>query len=453
MHDIRRIAAVACVLLVTLRLFIGWQFFYEGMWKYQTMGTANEWSAEGYLSTAQGPFRDTYRGMLGDPDGLEWLDYDKVVCKWQNYANRFAAFYNLSDEQKQKLQKLIDGEGTVTAPLASLPDGVVWPKEPKTSQGKKISDVITWDGKQLIGSTDEPVKPSEIEWAKEQVALEKTANGQYAYTDEQGVTRVDADARKVGAPEDVVNYFQALERLDTLTNRGLGYKNRARGSLIGDPDRKGVTAVLREDNRSYAPEMKTTKRADESLEADSIVYGEIQVYKDLLKEYEDYLKGDQIAFRQDHASMIALKVREKKAEVVTPILDLDKQFRNDAMALLSTEQLAKGALPDNSPVAVQSQRAMWGLLILGTLLLLGLATRVAAIAGAVMLLSFYLVWPPFPGVPEAPGPEHSFIVNKNLIEVVALLAIAAMPTGTWFGLDGVFYRLFSKKKSAEKVAA
>ena len=54
-----------------------------------------------------------------------------------------------------------------------------------------------------------------------------------------------------------------------------------------------------------------------------------------------------------------------------------------------------------------------------------------------MIFGFYLAMPPLPGVPEAPGPEHSFIVNKNLIEVMALLALACIPSGMWFGLDSV----------------
>jgi uncharacterized membrane protein YphA (DoxX/SURF4 family) len=91
---------------------------------------------------------------------------------------------------------------------------------------------------------------------------------------------------------------------------------------------------------------------------------------------------------------------------------------------------------------------MWGLLIIGMLLLAGLGTRVAAVAGAVMLLSFYLVVPPWPGVPQPPGPEHSLIINKNLIEVIALLAIAALPTGSWFGLDGILRWCFKGKKKA-----
>jgi hypothetical protein len=45
-------------------------------------------------------------------------------------------------------------------------------------------------------------------------------------------------------------------------------------------------------------------------------------------------------------------------------------------------------------------------------------------------------------VPQPPGPEHSLFVNKNLIEVIALLAIAALPTGSWFGLDSLVRKLF-----------
>ena len=33
------------------------------------------------------------------------------------------------------------------------------------------------------------------------------------------------------------------------------------------------------------------------------------------------------------------------------------------------------------------------------------------------------------------------MINKNLIEVIALLGIAAMPTGSWFGVDALLARL------------
>ena len=82
---------------------------------------------------------------------------------------------------------------------------------------------------------------------------------------------------------------------------------------------------------------------------------------------------------------------------------------------------------------------------MGSLLLLGLFSRLSAFAGAVMLVMFYLPFPPWPGVlypPQLLGPEHSFIINKNLIEAIALLGIAALPTGRWFGVDGLLRGMF-----------
>jgi uncharacterized membrane protein YphA (DoxX/SURF4 family) len=90
-----------------------------------------------------------------------------------------------------------------------------------------------------------------------------------------------------------------------------------------------------------------------------------------------------------------------------------------------------------------------GLAGLGTLLIVGLFTRFAAFSAAFMVLGFYLAMPPFPGVPEAPGPEHSFIVNKNLIEVFALLALTSVPTGYWFGVDKLLAGFLAKKKLAK----
>lgn len=97
------------------------------------------------------------------------------------------------------------------------------------------------------------------------------------------------------------------------------------------------------------------------------------------------------------------------------------------------------------PIDQVDKITIYALLILGGLLITGLFSRVAALAGACMLLSFYLAMPPWPGVigfQELPGPEHSYIVDKNLIEVFALLAIASLPTGRWFGIGHLFRGLF-----------
>jgi thiosulfate dehydrogenase [quinone] large subunit len=79
---------------------------------------------------------------------------------------------------------------------------------------------------------------------------------------------------------------------------------------------------------------------------------------------------------------------------------------------------------------------MWGLTLIGLGLMLGLLTRTATIAGIVLLALYYLAAPPFVGLEYSIPTEGSYIVvNKVLIEAVALIVLFAFPTGRIFGLD------------------
>jgi thiosulfate dehydrogenase (quinone) large subunit len=81
----------------------------------------------------------------------------------------------------------------------------------------------------------------------------------------------------------------------------------------------------------------------------------------------------------------------------------------------------------------------WGLVAIGLALVLGLFTRPAAFAGATLLGLYYLFNPPFIGiVPTVPMEGSYLIVNKNLIEAVALLLIAVSPAARSFAVDALF---------------
>lgn len=80
----------------------------------------------------------------------------------------------------------------------------------------------------------------------------------------------------------------------------------------------------------------------------------------------------------------------------------------------------------------------WGLILIGLGLILGLFTRLASIAGVVLLLLYYLFNPPFIGVALTSPMEGNYLmVNKTLIEAVMLLYIAVTPLATRFGLDSL----------------
>lgn len=79
-----------------------------------------------------------------------------------------------------------------------------------------------------------------------------------------------------------------------------------------------------------------------------------------------------------------------------------------------------------------------GLMGVGISLLLGLRVRWGCIAGMLLLAFYYLAHPPFGGLPQGPAEGSYWLVNKNLIELVALLVIYQFPLTASFGLEAIF---------------
>jgi uncharacterized membrane protein YphA (DoxX/SURF4 family) len=80
----------------------------------------------------------------------------------------------------------------------------------------------------------------------------------------------------------------------------------------------------------------------------------------------------------------------------------------------------------------------YGLTLIGLGLILGLFVRVASWSGVALLLMYYLAYPPFGGYGYGTPAEGNYlIVNKNLIELFALILLAFTESGQFFGLDGL----------------
>lgn len=88
----------------------------------------------------------------------------------------------------------------------------------------------------------------------------------------------------------------------------------------------------------------------------------------------------------------------------------------------------------------------WGLIAIGLGLILGLFTRIAAIAGTVLLMLYYLMNPPLITWEPSGAMEGNYlVVNKTLIEAVTLLLLSAFPAARLYGLDSILK--FNKSKS------
>jgi uncharacterized membrane protein YphA (DoxX/SURF4 family) len=315
--DVRKLSFAACALLVVLRLSIGWQFFYEGVWKLSTYQTATPWSAAGYLKNAKGPFRDSFRNLVEDPDDLDKLDYDKVTANWQHWRAMFLAHHpDLTEAQIKKFDK------------------------------------------------------------------------------------------RMGELED-----ELKAHLTSPENAGI-VREKYKGTI----------------------DYKTP--------------GEIELYQHMLERYAVNEKKARVDFQQEHLDKQWAELQEKRKKLVDPVNSLTKELHTTGLKVLTVDQLSRG--PSPLPVAKEdsvNRNTIYALIVIGFLLIAGLFSRPAAFAGACLLTLFYLSMPPWPGVPEAPGPEHSLIVNKNFIEIIALLALAAMPSGRWMGFDALIRRFVLRRKT------
>lgn len=85
---------------------------------------------------------------------------------------------------------------------------------------------------------------------------------------------------------------------------------------------------------------------------------------------------------------------------------------------------------------------IWALILIGAALLLGLFSRIALIAGIVLLGLYFLSHPPLIDSQYlAPGMGSYVFVNQTLIEIVAMVVLLVIPGGRAIGLD----RLISRK--------
>lgn len=92
---------------------------------------------------------------------------------------------------------------------------------------------------------------------------------------------------------------------------------------------------------------------------------------------------------------------------------------------------------------------IWGLIIIGLALFLGLCIRWSSLCGALLLLLYYFAYPPF-GISLLGGDGTTYIINQLLIEALILIFFFFYKE-TGYGLDNLIRILKRKKEMAFKV--
>jgi uncharacterized membrane protein YphA (DoxX/SURF4 family) len=351
----RSIPLWTAVLLVLLRLCIGWHFFFEGWHKVHThlvgptetvVGKSRPFSAEGYFREGTGPLAVFLRDRIGDPDdealarlevrplpaGQDPATYAPrkrvppgLEADWNEYLERFSQHYKLSEQQTAEARaKVEQAEGAVVAWLTKTE------VDDKTKALKKSFQSASWEVKQSI--------PARIADYKTRLAELRDVVGNKLY-----LMGRDVEGKRLG---------QAKADLAQM--------------------RTGLLNDLNEEH---------TQKLEQAL-----------------------------------------------------------------VGILTPDQANKAEpLPPREPPAVLTwinRVTAWGLLALGACLMLGLFTRTSCLLAAGFLAMTYLCTPAFPWLPVPPNSEGFYnFINKNIIEMLALVVLATTASGRWFGLDALVHEV------------
>lgn len=103
-------------------------------------------------------------------------------------------------------------------------------------------------------------------------------------------------------------------------------------------------------------------------------------------------------------------------------------------AYLNTAQMMSGfyhwlAMPQN--IIWVDMLNKWGLFLMGVALILGLATRVASLFAAILMMLYYIPVLNFPYV------GHGYIVDEHIIYIAGFIVLIAFHAGKYWGIDGL----------------
>jgi thiosulfate dehydrogenase [quinone] large subunit len=97
-------------------------------------------------------------------------------------------------------------------------------------------------------------------------------------------------------------------------------------------------------------------------------------------------------------------------------------------------------------LAISNYVNIYGLTLIGLGLILGCLSRYASIGGIIFLALYFLSHPPYIGTESMMPTEGSYLwVDKNLMEIGALMVLIYFPTSHIIGLDRYISKFFKRK--------
>jgi len=465
-------------------------------------------SSETYFRESEGPFGKLIKANLKDPDQevidkltLRPVEGDRSKAppislfpaslekEWDDYFNRFVNDFRLDDRQKADAQARFDQTKTKFVNwVRGIGDE---PKDKKTGETPRI--VLRVKRKAPGAGNSSADFDDEVTVAERAAELKKKSDevrAAYAKMDRLGKD-VDAANLRSLKTEVATIRTELQKELDDQTKAMKDNLAKVLDTRVtayaAEADNQGASATLEamltpmqtgknplarmwEEYaayvRDFAPNMNEGRRAEIDVELQAA-----KVRFDRWLADQDRYTGEPLAhkdvaeWRKLYADVLARKdpdaAQEKK--ILESRMQAELKSQSDAMraqvgATALGEERAKGyaptphektlwVIPKNwTLIDYLDWSTRWFLAVVGALLMVGLLTRFSSFAAAGFLLLTILTQPSVPWLPAPPNAEGNYLfVNKNVIEMVALLVLMTTRTGKWFGLDAIVSSIFNRR--------
>ena len=396
-------------MLVVLRLALGWHFLYEGVWKI-THHDAFLAETEGFLSVARGPAAKLFNGMVPDIDGQKRLESDlglvggkghnkaddkseeqlPLATRWDKIRKEFVAFYRPAKDKDENSDLYKKFDATVEKVCQRHIDGLKKFVEENGDKIKAHFDSFRRYNEQL--KTDPSTDfMRQRRWDQLQ-----------EYRKEVKGWTADLDAREKALKADLMD-------------------------LLNKDRKKEVEEVAEADAKDKAT--KSTTAAKKAVAADSS-----QAATTPAGPKPSDLPHDASKAKSKGKTKAKAEAKSSPGADVAVVVDFSPLAEGHDPA----GPFRESANPFKWPRIEQTAFLLgWGLTAIGFCPMIGLFTRLSALAGAAFMLCVVLSQPSYPGVypPDVPQLGHALLVNKDFVEMVALLVIASTSLGRWTGMD------------------
>lgn len=392
--------------LLALRLAIGWHFLFEGLHKIHTHYSPNEssrpFSSEPYFRVAPGPLGAYMRKQFDDPAA--------VIA------------------EKVKPPKEIAADAFGKLPVADQAEAcpAVVTQQLNALESTAVAVIKSEAEKQLANADPDEVKSLATIATNEEKALKEAKT-----EEEKTKAKAKADEERKAAKEHAEEIRQsAKKKLDSVEKAAQAQITVAKAAYA----RWVYGAERRKTKLKFISGEEVFLTAPERLAHIERLRHEV---KDS-QEMEATGLGNGYGIDSKHAA-------EQRMDLIASEIDLARDA-NAFIAELKKELNGGKAVEEIAPTSngqKMDKFTMWFLTAVGGCLILGLFTRLSCVLAAGFLVMTYLAHPAFPWYPLPPNTEgNPVFVNKNIIECLALLALACMPTGRWLGLDALVMRPF-----------